>query len=137
MTYGGKTFDPVHDEDRLNEQTVRIYRLMNDSKWRTLAEISQETHDPEASVSARLRDLRKENFGAFVVNRRRRGLASGGLWEYQLQPPGSSVPHVPRPAKKTGFLAGMMHAARLMVKEPDLASAKQAMKKELLKAAGR
>ena len=137
MTYGGKTFDPALDEERLNEQTVRIYRLMNDSTWRTLAEISAETHDPEASVSARLRDLRKENFGSFVVERRRRGLASGGLWEYRLLPPGTAVPHVPRPVKKSGFLAGLMFGARLLVNEPDLAAAKQAMKKELLRAAGR
>jgi hypothetical protein len=136
MHYGGRTFDPVLDEERLNDQTIRIYRLMNDSKWRSLAEISDETGDPEASVSARLRDLRKDDFGAFVVNRRRRK-PSSGQWEYQLQPPGSKPPVTPvAKAKRTGFLNGLMYAARILLKEPDLVSAKRKMKAELRKAAG-
>ncbi len=138
MLYGGATFDPALDEERLNEQTIRIYRLMNDSLWRTLAEISAETGDPEASVSARLRDLRKPDFGAFVVNRRRR-TPSSGLWEYRLQPPGSAAATTAatKKAKRTGFLAGMMHATRTILKEPDLEAAKRALKAELLKAAKR
>jgi hypothetical protein len=36
---------------------------------------------PEASISARLRDFRKEQFGKHVVERRRR---SQGQWEYRL-----------------------------------------------------
>lgn len=138
MHYGGKTFDPHLDEERLNDQTIRIYRLMNDSQWRTLGEISSATGDPEASVSARLRDLRKDEFGGFVVERRRRGMAAAGLWEYQLLPPGSAVTATPRPKiKRTGFLAGLMFAARIVIREPDLAAAKRALRKELLKAAGR
>ena len=137
MRYGGTTFDPSVDEERLNEQTVRIYRLMNDGAWRTLAEISGATGDPEASVSARLRDLRKEDFGGFVVNRRRRGLVSAGLWEYQLQPAGTPA-KVPKPkTKRSGFLAGLMFAAKVVLKEPDLAAARKALKRELIKAAGR
>lgn len=137
MHYGGTTFEPRLDEARLNDQTIRIYRLMNDSQWRTLAEISAETHDPEASVSARLRDLRKDDFGAFVVNRRRRTMYSG-LWEYQLQPPGTLTPAAAaKKATRTGFLAGMMHATRTVIKETDLPGAKAALKRELLKAAKR
>lgn len=137
MHYGGKTFDPVLDEERLNDQTIRIYRLMNDSQWRTLAEIAAETCDPEASVSARLRDLRKDDFGNFVVSRRRRALHAG-LWEYQLQPPGAAVPTAAtKKATRTGFLAGMMHATRTVIKESDLPGAKAALKRELLKAAKR
>lgn len=137
MHYGGKTFDPALDEERLNEQTIRIYRLMNDSLWRTLAEIAEETKDPEASISARLRDLRKEDFGGFVVNRRRRK-AGSGLWEYQLQPPGTpaKAPAAP-PTKRSGFMKGLMYATRVVLKEPDLVAAKKALKKELLKAAKR
>jgi hypothetical protein len=65
MKYGGSTFDPALDEERLNEQTIRVYRLMIDEEWRTLSEISSVTEDPEASISARLRDLRKPDFGGF------------------------------------------------------------------------
>jgi hypothetical protein len=39
----------------------------------------------EAGVSARLRDFRKSDFGGHVVNRRRRGECSLGVFEYQLE----------------------------------------------------
>lgn len=52
-----------------------------------------------------------------------------------------SVPVV-KPVKtpkksRTGFLAGMMHAARTILMETDLIEAKKALKRELLKAAKR
>lgn len=57
---------------------------MNDGKWRTLSEISALTGDGEASISARLRDLRKDEFGGLNVDRRRRGDESRGLFEYRV-----------------------------------------------------
>ena len=81
---GGETFDPYMDTDRLNEQSQRVFRLMRDNQWRALHEIAAITGDPEASISARLRDFRKPRFGSLVVNRRRRNEA--GLWEYQIGP---------------------------------------------------
>jgi len=49
---------------------------MSDGQWRTLGELSALTGDPEASISARLRDLRKPRFGGLTVERKyiRRGL---------------------------------------------------------------
>lgn len=82
--HDGKTYRREFDLDRLNEQTRRVYDVMADGRWRTLAEVSAATGDPEASVSARLRDLRKKRFGNFRVDRRRRGEASRGIWEYHL-----------------------------------------------------
>jgi DNA-binding Lrp family transcriptional regulator len=64
-----------------------VYRLMVDGQWRTLAEIAEATGAPEASVSARLRDLRKRKFGGHVVARRPRGDRALGLFEYQLVKP--------------------------------------------------
>lgn len=55
---------------------------MKDGSWHTLPEIAAGTGDPEASISARLRDLRKPRFGSYVVDRRRR---SQGLFEYRLR----------------------------------------------------
>lgn len=80
----GETFDPGTDTVRLNAQMRRVADVMGDSRWRTLAELAEQTGDPEASVSARLRDFRKPRFGGFVVLRRRR---QGGLWEYRLTVP--------------------------------------------------
>lgn len=55
---------------------------MADGKWRTLQEISEITGDPEASVSARLRDLRKFEHGSNTVSRR--PLDGTPINEYQV-----------------------------------------------------
>ena len=78
----GETFEATKDEKRLNHQAEIVWNLMRDGEWRTLQEISARTKAPEASVSARLRDLRKEDFGGHTVARRR--CAAGGTYEYRL-----------------------------------------------------
>ncbi len=57
---------------------------MRDHGWPTLTEIAGVTGDPAASISAQLRHLRKARFGGHTVNKRHRGPASAGLYEYQL-----------------------------------------------------
>jgi hypothetical protein len=84
MNFGGDTYEPDLDHDRLKAQLYRVLDLMRDREWRTLFEIAGVTGDPPQSVSARLRDFRKEKFGSHTVNRRRRGPAELGLFEYQL-----------------------------------------------------
>ena len=79
----GDTFDPELDSKRLNAQHRRVYGIMKDGYWLTLHEISRRTGDPEASVSARLRDFRKPQFGKHILNSRRSNVESG-LWFYQL-----------------------------------------------------
>ena len=79
----GATFDPYRDEERLNKQMRRVFAAMKDNRWRTLKDIAARTGDPEASISARLRDFRKPKFGSLVMNRR---YLSDGLYEYQLLP---------------------------------------------------
>ena len=82
----GETYQPVHDSVRLGKQALAVFELMRDGKWRTLREITSAIGGgSEAGVSARLRDFRKEKFGAFVVDRRRRGEGENGLFEYQLR----------------------------------------------------
>lgn len=82
--FDGRTYKPKFDKARLTSQLKEVFDLMSDSKWRTLSEISNAINKPEASISARLRDFRKEKFGSHVVNSRRRGEAKKGLFEYQL-----------------------------------------------------
>lgn len=79
--FDGETYDHAADHGRLAAQLGRVRTLMEDGQWRTLPEIEAVTHDPQASVSARLRDLRKAKFGGLVVERRRRG---PGLFEYRI-----------------------------------------------------
>ena len=79
----GDTFNPYRDEERLNKQMRRVFSVMRDQRWHSLKAISVTTGDPEASVSARLRDFRKPKFGGLVLNRRH---IAEGLFEYQLLP---------------------------------------------------
>lgn len=78
---GGSTYIPHFDKDRLNAQQKRVYRLMRDCQWRTLREIERVTNDPQASISARLRDFRKMGL---IVERRRRGNPADGVHEYRV-----------------------------------------------------
>ncbi len=87
MRFDGASYDPAYDNTRLEKQLGRVYESMIDGQWRTLGEISHLTNDPEASISAQLRHLRKTRFGSYVVNRRHRGDRSVGLYEYQLLKP--------------------------------------------------
>lgn len=77
----GITFDATKDTARLNRQMELVYGVMKDGGWYTLAEVSQRSGAPEASASARIRDLKKQKFGGHVVERRRR---SKGVFEYRL-----------------------------------------------------
>lgn len=82
--FNGSDYVPELDQARLTGQIERIYNLMIDGKFRTLSEIENETNDPQASISAQLRHLRKERFGKHIVNKRRVGDEKKGLFEYQV-----------------------------------------------------
>src|SRR6185369_16113064 len=71
--FDGNTYERQHDHVRLGRQFLLVRDLMSDGAWRTLQEIGNETGEQQASISARLRDLRKEKFGGYSVERRRRG----------------------------------------------------------------
>ena len=82
--FDGKTYERGVDLERLTRQLDRVFAVMVSGRWRTLAEIGRIVSAPESSVSARVRDLRKEKFGRHKVNRRSRGDRINGLFEYQL-----------------------------------------------------
>lgn len=82
MRFGGSTYDEDIDRSRLKGQLADVFKLMEDGAWRSLREISLATGHPEASVSARLRDIRKkEFFKNYTTNSRRR---TAGTWEYRV-----------------------------------------------------
>lgn len=81
MTFAGSTFDAKRDGDRLKIQLDAVRSVMMDGQWRTLADIGGRVKAPEASVSARLRDLRKTKFGGYTVERR---YVRRGLYEYRI-----------------------------------------------------
>jgi predicted transcriptional regulator len=82
--FDGAEYQPAHDDVRLTGQILRVFECMKDGKWRTLAEIEVATGDPQASVSAQLRHLRKPRWNSHVVERRPRGDREHGLWEYRM-----------------------------------------------------
>ena len=86
-TFDGPCYDPALDCKRLTTQLGKVYHLMISGGWYTLSEISYAIKEPEASISAQLRHLKKERFGSYVVNKQRRGDPHRGLWEYRLLPP--------------------------------------------------
>ena len=57
--FSGATYDAARDGKRLSRQLDLVERVMRDGEWRTLSQLAGLTDCPEASVSARLRDLRK------------------------------------------------------------------------------
>jgi hypothetical protein len=84
MRFNGPDYSPSLDKERLTDQHFRIRHLMLDGRWRTLGEIEDLLGYPQASISAQLRHLRKPRFGAFIVDKRRRGHGRAGLWEYRV-----------------------------------------------------
>lgn len=81
LIFDGETYKHDRDSVRLSRQLYAVLELMKDGKWRTLPEIAAKTNNPEASISARLRDLRKLRFGAHTVERE---YVTKGLFRYRL-----------------------------------------------------
>jgi hypothetical protein len=79
--FDGADYVKERDYDRLAKNHFKLKELMKDSLYRTLKEISDFTGIPEASVSAGLRDFRKEKFGSHILSKRYDG---NGLYSYQL-----------------------------------------------------
>ncbi len=52
-------------------QLERVKNVMLDGKWHTINDLRWATNDPESSISARLRDLRKSRYGGYNVERAR------------------------------------------------------------------
>lgn len=85
IRFDGDTYDPKHDLVRLTGQIQRVFDAIKDNGWYTLDEIHKATNDPHASISAQLRNLRKERFGSHVIEKRCKGNRSNGLWEYSME----------------------------------------------------
>ena len=76
--FDGDTYITAKDKVRLTGQLKRVYETVKDGRWLTLNGIAARTSDPQASISAQLRNLRKPRFGAYDIRKRR----LGNLFEY-------------------------------------------------------
>jgi len=99
--FDGETYEPREDHARLTSQLERVKAAMSDRQWWTLEQLVTRCGGTTASVSARVRDLRKAKFGEFTVARRR---VDGGLFEYSLSaaqaPPIPAATPAPRPPRR-------------------------------------
>lgn len=68
--------------ESLPNQIERIFHLMKDGTFRSLDEIHRITGDSTASISAQLRNLKKERFGRHTLNK---VYCGEGLWKYQIK----------------------------------------------------
>jgi hypothetical protein len=86
--FDGDTFDPDRDAERLSKQlfAVKQHCLERFPGWVFLEDLAKDLGYPPTSIpalSARLRDLRKDRFGAYQVDSENVG---GGLWRYRVHP---------------------------------------------------
>jgi len=81
MRFDGPDYVPARDQVRLSSQYLRVYNLMTDHKWRSLSEIEEAAGGTIASVSARLRDMRKPRFGSHTIEKK---YVENGLWLYRM-----------------------------------------------------
>lgn len=81
--FDGETYDDTRDRTRLARQMAAVRRVMAPGDWWTLGLLAAVVGAPEASVSARIRDLRKPRFGGYTVEKRYR---ARGVWEYRMVP---------------------------------------------------
>ena len=81
MRFNGADYNPDRDDIRLTGQLRRIWEIVIDGRWYTLKDISIRTGDPEPSISAQLRHLRKPRFGGYIVERE---YIANGLYKYRV-----------------------------------------------------
>lgn len=81
--FDGSDYLPIRDDERLTGQLRRLWKAMSDGCWWTLKELAQATGDPEASLSAQMRHLRKDRFGRHTVEKE---YLCDGLFQYRLIP---------------------------------------------------
>jgi len=79
--FNGVRYNHVKDNVRLSGQMLRIYTVMMKGRWNTLKQIEEATGDPQASISAQLRNLRKKKFGSNTIEVRH---VNNGLFEYRM-----------------------------------------------------
>jgi hypothetical protein len=87
--FDGETFDRERDGERLATLLGRVKAEMGDGQWKTLRHLAVKCKGSEASVSARIRDLRKPKFGGFNIEHR---CVGSGVWEYRMSLIWTGVP---------------------------------------------
>jgi hypothetical protein len=81
--FGGSTFDHKRDAADFRCQLDRTRGIMLGGGWHTLEYLASEVGCSEATVSARLRDLRKPRYGAYNIEKRVK-VGTKRVYEYRM-----------------------------------------------------
>lgn len=84
LHFDGDSYDSNRDRSRLSLQLERVRTILGDGGWHTLPELEERLGHPQASISARLRDLRKPKHGSNDIQRE---YVANGLWRYRMVRP--------------------------------------------------
>jgi len=92
--FSGADYSEERDGDRLSTQLERVRDYMiGHGGWHSIRAIASSTGDPEVSVAAQVRNLRKPRYGAHIVERKR----LGGVYVYHLRRRCDDDPAMARP----------------------------------------
>ncbi|OPX65702.1 MAG: hypothetical protein A4E30_00283 [Methanomassiliicoccales archaeon PtaB.Bin215] len=80
--FDGAFFNEELDRARLTTQIEKVRKALADGRWHTVAAIAELIDAPEPSVSAQIRNLRKQENGGYIIETRRDG--DTGLFVYRL-----------------------------------------------------
>lgn len=81
----GRTIDHARDDRRLSAQMAAVIEVMRDGQWRDLLNLSRASGAPEASCSARLRDVNKPQ-NRWMGYEMEASHVARGYWIYRLLP---------------------------------------------------
>lgn len=70
------------------KQQLDVYNVMKDQQWHSLEDVYRKVGGRQTSVSACIRNLRKQNYGGFIIERAR----EDGEYLYRLLPPVDGEP---------------------------------------------
>jgi hypothetical protein len=80
--FDGATYAPLLDKHRLNSQLRAVWDVLCDGEPHTVDEMqARGVKGRESGITARIRDFRKPEFGAFEIESKR---VSGGTYTYRL-----------------------------------------------------
>lgn len=81
--FDGAVYSDKQDRKRLLTQLERVLDAMSDGHWHTLKEMGETLDESEASISAQMRNARKERFGSRIIECHRVP-GKNGLCQYRL-----------------------------------------------------
>jgi len=79
--FDGSDYKPDFDKVRLTKAIKKVFMFMMSNDWVSIDDIAENTGVPHSSASTHTRNLRKEKFGSWEVEKRKVG---NGFFEFRL-----------------------------------------------------